>query len=310
MTRKRRSSNPGLARYLAQIAARPVLTAEEEALAVERARESDDAGAPNALVESSLAFVVQTAKEFRDYGVPFEDLVNEGNLGLIEAAHRFELGRGARFLTYARWWIRKALLRALADQARVVRLPEYQLRKARESRETESTLRGDLGRIPTEEEIQDHLARGSRGRAGRASVHISEVSLDAPQPGTEWTFADRLEDRGKPTAEDEMIRTQSLRMVLDAMEDLSEQQRRVLSRRYGLAGERALSLKAVGQILSLSHERVRQIEEEALDLVRQTLGRKRGRGGSGAKRLAARASRRPAAKALARAKWSFPGGES
>ncbi len=296
MSRHRTASGPGLALYLAQIGAHPLLTREEEALVAEHS--GRNAGArPDALVESSLLFVVQAAKEFRDLGVPFEDLVNEGNLGLLEAARRFDARRGTRFLTYARWWIRKAMLRALAEQARLVRLPEYQLRRAREVRDDERAPNRVPGTNPTQDEVGDRLKGRTRAQARRGSLYHSEVSLDAVADDARGTFADRLLDRETPTSEERMIREQSIRMVLEAMEDLSEQQRRILSRRFGLSGERALSLKAIGKMLGLSHERVRQIEAEALDRIRRVLDRDRGRRGRSVKRKGSRGSRSQAAHA-------------
>lgn len=234
---------------------------------------------PDELVESSLPFVAQAAKEFRDLGVPFDDLVSEGSLGLLEAARRYDSRRGTRFLTYARWWIRKAILRALEEQGRVVRLPEYQLRRAREARDVERALARSLGRRPTRDEVAEWLGRRPGARTRHESLPHREVSLDSPvTEGTNGTFAERFADTDSPGVEERLILDQSLRMMLDALDDLSEQQRGVLSRRFGLSGEPALSLKAIGGLLDLSHERVRQIEAAALDRLRRRLdGAPRGR---------------------------------
>jgi len=244
----RESPGPGLAFYLARIGARPLLTREEEGLFADHAREQG-IGRSDDLVEASLAFVVTAAKEFRDFGVPFEDLVNEGNLGLLEAARRFDSSRGTRFITYARWWVRKALLRALEEQTRIVRLPNYQIKKAREAR--------------------------ASGEAPAGPPH-REMSLDeVAREGGRETLADQLTDSTRLSPEESLIRKQHLLMVLGALRDLTLQQRRILSRRFGFSGEPAASLKAIGESMGVSHERVRQIESEALGRLRRMLDSRR-----------------------------------
>jgi RNA polymerase primary sigma factor len=224
------------------------------------------------LVRSSLSFVFLMAREFRDLGVPFEDLVAEGNVGLVEAARRYDPDRGTRFITYARWWVRKSMLKALESQARVVRLPGYHYQKVKEFRAAESTLTETLGRKPSLDEIAERLPGRSSRAARSGTLSHRELSLDERiNEDRKETFAECVPERGLRDAEAGLIREQSLRMILDAMEDLSEQQQRILSQRFGLSGEEELSLKAIGDRLELSHERVRQIESEALGRLRHAI---------------------------------------
>jgi len=254
-----------------------MLSREEEALLVEHAY-GGHGGDASPLVEASLAFVVKAAKDYRGLGVPLEDLVNEGNLGLLEAARRFDAKRGTRFVTYAIWWIRKAMIQALEQQARVVRLPNYQIRGARDARAAEKELAGTLGRKPTRDEVAALLP----GRAGtvllRGGLQHHEVGLDDPGPASDrGKLAKQLPDRGQSSAEDLLIHEQSLRLLLDAVEDLTTQQRRIVSDRFGLSGEPVLTLKTIGEDLGLSRERVRQIESEALSRLRRLLDGKKAR---------------------------------
>lgn len=244
---------------------------------MERVREGcrDCAGE---LAQSCLGYVVRTAREFRGYGVPLEDLVNEGNVGLLEAARRFDAGRGTRFLTYARWWIRKAILQALDEQARVVRVPSYQIRKSRENRALESALARHVGRAAGVAEISER----------HGALKHREISLDErPHGGDRNALAEILRDERGSDPERSLIHKQSLCVIQDAWVLLTERQRKVLSRRFGLTGEPILSLKAIGRTMDLSHERVRQIEMEAIARIRRACdaaGRRRPAGGRRASR--------------------------
>ncbi|HNX19463.1 MAG TPA: sigma-70 family RNA polymerase sigma factor, partial [Acidobacteriota bacterium] len=145
-----------LSRYFSEIRAYPLLTKEQEQQLAHRVRKGDK-DAFEHLVASNLSFVVKVASEYRNLGLPLEDLLNEGNLGLIEAARRYDPEKGTKFITYAIWWIRKAILKALAEQVNLVRVPTYQMKKVKQVREAEHTLRKELGRAPERHEISDRL---------------------------------------------------------------------------------------------------------------------------------------------------------
>ena len=147
-----------LSRYFTEIREYPLLSKEEEQK-LARCVKAGDKDALNELIESNLSFVVKVASEYRNLGLPFEDLLNEGNLGLIEAAHRYDAGKGTKFITYAIWWIRKSILKALSERSSLVRVPSYQMKKVREIRETERSLSRTLGRKPDRAEVSAELER-------------------------------------------------------------------------------------------------------------------------------------------------------
>src|ERR1044071_7127275 len=145
-----------LSRYFTEIREYPLLTKDEEMALADGVKRGDRASL-NELIESNLSFVVKVASEYRNLGLPFEDLLNEGNIGLIEAAHRYDAGKGTKFITYAIWWVRKSILKALSEQSNLVRVPTYQMKKVRKVRDTEAALSRELGRRPDRVEISTKL---------------------------------------------------------------------------------------------------------------------------------------------------------
>lgn len=230
----------------------------------------------NRLVETHLPYVIRLAREYRGLGLPLEDLIHEGALGLMEASRRFDAGRGHRFLTYATWWIRKSLRRALRRGGGVVAVPSYQRRRLREIRDAERDLRSALGRAPSEGELSDRLGRSVQRVRRTLDRRRLEVGLDAPageRAGTTW--ADRLADAGDRGPESDVLRDEIRRRLLEALEHLDPRQRTVVSSRYGLDDAPPRSLQALSEDLGLSRERVRQIEVEAKRSLRRRLARER-----------------------------------
>lgn len=215
------------------------LTRDEEAELARAAR----AGCKRSLDElarGSLGFVVRVAQEYRDRGVPLEELVAEGNIGLLEAARRFDPERETKFITYAAWWIRKAVLRALHQQARLVVVPYYRIKKD-----------------------------------GWASACPAEISLETTVgPGTGVMLRDLLEDRAASHPEGAVLAHERQALMRNAMRLLTGQEIGVLMRRFGLDGERCLTLKEAGAELGISRERVRQIERAAMQKLHRALRRK------------------------------------
>lgn len=268
------SDGAGFTRFMARMRENPQLTREEEVdLALDARR-----GAKNAvdrLVESNLGFVVMAAKEYRDRGVPFEDLVGEGCVGLIEAARRYDADRGCRFVTYAMWWIRKAILSAVVQQSGVIRVPGYHRTQLRRARSVERELREALGRIPNADEMTSRLSMAPEKVRRVLDWELKAVSLDAPHgPSGEVALSDILTDPGAVDQEQALIRGQDRSLVREAIGELRNQERTVLIYRYGLLDARPRTLNEIARLLGLSRERVRQVESQGKKKLRRILIRR------------------------------------
>lgn len=262
-----------LSHYFSEIREFPLLTREEEKSLARDIQKGSDA-AINVLVESNLSFVAKVASEYRTLGMPFEDLLNEGNIGLIEAAHRFDASRDTKFISYAIWWIRKSILKALSEQSHVVRLPYSQLKKVKEIRRAEQDLRHELDRKPTREEISQHLDK-SIAKIDKVLQHtVHEVSLDEPvNDDNSNPLIDCIEDKAHVSTEQQMMDRELTHGIGGAMEALNDQQQTVIGFRFGLHGTPPLTLQETGDQMSLSRERVRQIECQAKDKLRKAFKR-------------------------------------
>jgi RNA polymerase primary sigma factor len=267
--------NSVLTRYFTDIRQFPALTRERE----RDLSDSFKAGcriSRDALVESNLGFVVKVANEYRNLGVQFEDLLNEGNLGLIEAAQRFDASKGTKFITYAIWWIRKSILKALSERSTLVRVPSYQMKKVREIRETEQRLCRTLGRAPDREEISATLERSLTKVDQVLQYSHREVSLDHKVgKEREQPISDFLVDENSTDAEEKLIRRENSDLVSLAMRELTDQEKAVVCHRFGLRDGTSRTLKEVGQIMKISRERVRQVENQAKRRIRKIFASKR-----------------------------------
>lgn len=251
-----------LSRYLSEISRYRVLSREEEVSLAKKVRSG--ARSVNRLVESNLSFVVKIANEYRTMGLAFEDLLNEGNIGLIEAAQRFDHTKGTKFITYAIWWIRKAILKALAEQATLVRVPNYQLKKVREIREMERNLSRTLGRRPRRDEISAKMDSPVAKLDAILQIKMREVSLDEKVGEERDTpISDYLVDVTSINPEDEFIRNEGTELIRTALFGLNDQEKTVVANRFGLKGRRLMTLKEIGEQMGLSRERIRQIECQA-----------------------------------------------
>ena len=211
------------------------------------------------LVHSHIPFVIKLTKEYRTLGVPFEDLLHEGTLGLLQAARRFDEARGVRFTTYAAWWIRKFLLKAVKEQTRIVRIPDHHLRRIQAARAEHARDSQRLGR--------------EADRRPLASTPV-EVSLTESRDGDRQTLADTLADHGRTDPEKHAVRIDMEQRLGNAVSRLSERTWRVLRDRFGLERNRALTLKEIGEREGISRERARQIEMDALRQLRRELTRR------------------------------------
>jgi len=259
----RETSRANLGVYLKEIGQIPLLSREEEAALARRVR-AGDAAAKQRLTESNLRLVVQIARRYMNRGLPLQDLIEEGNLGLIRAVEKFEPERGVRFSTYATWWIRQAVARALANQARMVRLPVHvELLLGRYQRE-QQRLTQVLGRAPTLDEVARELGMPVAPLAELDEIRRPPVSLATPAGSV-------LADRKADLSADLSRLFQERSELVGLLDDLAENERRVLRLRFGLDGAEPQTLGAIGRGLGLSRERVRQIEEAGLRKLRTML---------------------------------------
>ncbi len=266
----RETSRANLGVYLSEISRIPLLGREEEADLARRARAGDE-HARARLTEANLRLVVQVARRYLNRGLPLPDLIEEGNLGLMRAVEKFDPERGTRFSTYATWWIRHAVVRALANQARMIRLPVHvEALLGRYARER-ARLTQELGRAPTSEEIAAAMHTGVEQVRELEEIRQPPISLDAPAGDDDARLLDSVADTAAdPSAAiGDLLRTR--RDLLSVLDDLAPNEGAVLRRRFGLDGEPPETLEAIGKRLSVSRERVRQIEANALRKLRALL---------------------------------------
>jgi RNA polymerase primary sigma factor len=263
-----------VSKYLQEISEFPLLTKEEEHEVAVKMEEAGKDGSYHDLVKSNLSFVVKIASEYKNMGLPFEDLLNEGNIGLIEAAHHFDSSRGTKFITYAIWWIRKSILKALSQHAAMVRIPNYQLKKVRNVRNTERMLARELGREADREEISKELRVTIAKIDEILQMKMRELSLDEKVGKDKDTpISDYLVDGRSINPEDELIKNESQGVIRMALRNLSDQEQTVIINRFGLEGGRVFTLKEIGEKLGVSRERVRQIENQAKKRLRKLVAR-------------------------------------
>jgi len=268
--RKHRDENRSLDLYLQEIGETPLLSAEEEIELARRIRRGD-LKALGKLARANLRFVVSVAKQYQNQGLSLADLVNEGNIGLMKAAQRFDETRGFKFISYAVWWIRQAILQALAEQSRIVRLPLNRVGALHRIGRTSSTLEQEFGREPSAEEIARELEMSPMEMMDTLKISSNHLSLDAPMGhGEETSLLDVLVNELEPKPDDG-LRDESLRIeVAKALETLTVREAEVICLYFGINRERAYTLEEIGREFGLTRERVRQIKEKAIRRLRHT----------------------------------------
>ncbi|MDA3891638.1 MAG: RNA polymerase sigma factor RpoD/SigA [Salinivirgaceae bacterium] len=259
-----------LDKYLHEIGKEDLLTADEE-VDLARLIKKGDAAALDKLIRANLRFVVSVSKQYQNQGLSLPDLINEGNLGLIKAAQRFDETRGFKFISYAVWWIRQSILQALAEQARIVRLPLNKIGSINKINKTLSRLEQEFEREPSAEEIAKTLDMHPDDVKKAMLTSNRHVSMDAPlQQGEEGSMYEVMANKDLPLPDKTLI-TDSLRKEIErTLTTLSQREADILRLYFGLNGTAPHTLEEIGEKFDLTRERVRQIKEKAIRKLKQT----------------------------------------
>jgi len=253
-----------LALYLKEIGKNKTLPVEEEAIAAVSIRKGDKK-ALDKLVKANLRFVVSVARNYQNQGLPLSDLINEGNLGLIRAAKRFDEKKNFKFISYAVWWIRQAILQALAEQSRIIKLPLNRVGTIHKIGKAQSRLEQKLRRIPNIEEIARELNIDEEEVRETIKIGNSHMSLDAPlQQGEDSKLLDLLQDEDQELPDDGVLEISLHDEINQTLDTLSCREKEVVKLYFGIGEETAHTLEEIGQRFNLTRERARQIKEKAL----------------------------------------------
>jgi len=266
------ANDRSLDRYLREINTTPLLTREQEVEVAKRVQAGDPAALDH-LVRANLRFVVSVAKQYSNQGLSLEDLINEGNLGLIRAAQRFDYGRGFKFISYAVWWVRQAMLQALAEQSRIVRLPLNRASALYRIGRTVRVLTQELGRQPSLDEISKRVRLPREEVRETLAISNTSMSLDDPfEEDEDNTLMDCLSDERSARPDQitfEHTLETDLRQALSALEPREEH---ILRLYFGIDCTEPLTLEQIGAQMGLTRERIRQIKEKALAKLREAAG--------------------------------------
>jgi RNA polymerase primary sigma factor len=260
-----------LEKYLQEIGKVELISSEEEVNLAERIKKNDQK-ALDRLVKANLRFVVSVAKQYQNQGLSLPDLINEGNVGLIKAALRFDETKGFKFISYAVWWIRQSILQSLAEQSRIVRLPLNKVGLTNRISKAYQQLEQEFEREPTAEELADLLHLDTAEVSSAINVATRHISMDTPiVEGEENTLADILENPNAEKTDYKIEHFESLKTEVErSLETLSQRQKEVVCYFFGIGQEDALSLEDIGHKYNLTRERVRQIKDKAITRLKST----------------------------------------
>lgn len=260
-----------LEKYLQEIGKVDLITPEEEVRLATLIKQGDQR-ALDRLTKANLRFVVSVAKQYQNQGLSLPDLINEGNLGLIKAAQRFDETRGFKFISYAVWWIRQSILQALAEQARIVRLPLNKVGLTNRIQKAFSQLEQEFEREPSPEELADLLGMELEEVSASLGINARHVSMDTPlSDGEDSTLLDVLVNTNADRTDGELDHTISLKIEIDrSLQTLTDRQKEVVCYFFGIGVDHPLSLEDIGERFNLTRERVRQIKDKAITKLRTT----------------------------------------
>lgn len=248
----------------------PMITPDEEVTLAKRIKEGDDL-ALEKLVKANLRFVVSVAKQYQNRSLPLNDLINEGNLGLIKAAKKFDETKGFKFISYAVWWIRQSIMQALAEQSRIVRLPMNKSGAINQIRRAYAELEQQFEREPTEEELADILEMKPSEVRNTLGAEVKQMSMDAPFGEDEsGSLLDVLENVTTGPTDGNLVFNDSLKVeTMRALSTLTAREREVIMMSFGIGFDNPYTLEEIGDAMGLTRERVRQIREKALQKLRE-----------------------------------------
>lgn len=260
-----------LEKYLQEIGKVDLITPEEEVRLATLIKQGDQF-ALDRLTKANLRFVVSVAKQYQNQGLSLPDLINEGNLGLIKAAQRFDETRGFKFISYAVWWIRQSILQALAEQARIVRLPLNKVGLTNRIQKAFSQLEQEFEREPSPEELAELLGMELEEVSASLGINARHVSMDTPlSDGEDSTLLDVLVNTNADRTDGELDHTISLKIEIDrSLQTLTDRQKEVVCYFFGIGVDHPLSLEDIGERFNLTRERVRQIKDKAITKLRTT----------------------------------------
>jgi RNA polymerase primary sigma factor len=258
-----------LSTYLREINQIPLLTREEEDFFSRKARAGEE-DAKATLARANLRFVVNVAKRYRNQGLPLSDLISEGNIGLINAIDRFDPDKGYHFISYAVWWIRQAITKAIYEKARMIRLPQNRIFELSRIEKTRTQLQSDRGRDPGVDDVAKALDMDGTHVASMLNISRDHVSLETPisKDKDPSLLGDFVEDTDRDGPEDETMESALRDEINKVLESLSDREATIIQYRFGLNGNQPLSLQELGNRFSLTKERIRQIEQRALRKLR------------------------------------------
>jgi RNA polymerase primary sigma factor len=269
----RNSEDNLLATYLEEINRIPLLSREEEDVIAKKALEGDSL-AKEKLVTSNLRFVVNVAKKYKNSGVPFEDLINEGNIGLMTAVDKFDPEKGYHFISYAVWWIRQSILKAVSEKSKSIRLPLNRANELVQIQKTKREISSITGETVDNKEVAAILGMDKEKVDELLEISQDLISLETPiSDGTNSSSLGDLVESEYDTPENEMMKSALIESINKALSELNEKEALILNLRFGLNNNKPLSLRAIGEQIGVTKERVRQIEKKALEKLRASENR-------------------------------------
>jgi RNA polymerase primary sigma factor len=262
----------GLQLYLRQINESPLLNGDEEKALARRIIHQNDPAARERMVRSNLRLVVNIAKHYVNRGLSLPDLIEEGNIGLLKAVEGFDPENGCRFSTYASWWIKQAIKRALINSVQPIHIPAYMVEMMAKLKQAMRELEDQLGRLPTTDELSAHMKLSPKKlKIIRKAVKAYNSPTQSGSDDGELTINELVADTHNPTPDKQVTDTDELRQLGELLDQIDERAAKILKLRYGLEGEDPMTLKEIGQRIGLTRERVRQIEHEALNKLKEAM---------------------------------------